>query len=138
MNDIKTHSEALPILFFDGVCVLCNGFADFILKHDKRGKLRLASLQGTTAAAMLPERLRSDMQSVILIINGKTYTHSKAVIRILMQMGGVYTSAAVLLLIPSRISDAIYRLISRKRYIWFGKRAQCRLPDKTEAHRFLP
>jgi predicted DCC family thiol-disulfide oxidoreductase YuxK len=138
MNDIKTHSESLPILFFDGACVLCNGFADFILKHDKGGKLRLASIQGTTAATLLSDELRTDMQSVILISNGKTYTRSKAVIRILMHMGGVYASASVLLLIPSALSDAVYRLVSRKRYAWFGKRAHCRLPDVSEADRFLP
>jgi len=138
MKDIKPHSESLPILFFDGTCVLCNGFADFILRYDKGGKLRLASIQGTTAATLLSDELRSDMQSVILISNGKTYTRSKAAIRILMHMGGVFASAAVLLLIPSFISDSVYRLISRKRYDWFGKRAHCRLPNASEAERFLP
>lgn len=138
MKPNTSYDASDPILFFDGVCVLCNGFADFILKHDKRGTLRMASLQGTTAAARLSDTMRTEMQSVILISNGKTYTRSKAVIRILMHMGGIYASAAILLLVPSVVSDAMYRLISRKRYSWFGKRESCRMPDAAEAERFLP
>jgi predicted DCC family thiol-disulfide oxidoreductase YuxK len=137
MNEASNQTPHLSILFFDGVCVLCNGFADFILKQDRGRTLHLASLQGETAAAMLPEEMRTHMQSVIFVHQGKTYTQSEAVIRILMQMGGFYSIAMILLIVPSFLSNAMYRYISRNRYAWFGKRASCRMPVPEEMNRFL-
>lgn len=137
MNEASPQTQHVSILFFDGVCVLCNGFADFILKQDRGRTLHLASLQGETAAAMLPEEMRTHMRSVIFVHQGKTYTQSEAVIRILMQLGGFYSIAMLLLIVPSFISNAMYRYISRNRYAWFGKRVSCRLPLPEEMDRFL-
>ncbi|WP_416349483.1 DCC1-like thiol-disulfide oxidoreductase family protein [Rhizobium sp. AN64] len=35
-----------PIILFDAECVLCSVNAQFVLRHDKAGYFRLASMQG--------------------------------------------------------------------------------------------
>lgn len=42
-----------PILFFDGVCGLCNRFVDLMLRADSQDRFRYAPLQGETAQRML-------------------------------------------------------------------------------------
>lgn len=42
-----------PILFFDGVCGLCNRFVDFMLRADRQDRFRYAPLQGETARRLL-------------------------------------------------------------------------------------
>ena len=46
-----------PILFIDGHCVLCQRAARWVLRHDRRGRVALAALQGKTAHRLLPAAL---------------------------------------------------------------------------------
>ena len=43
------------IVFYDGVCALCNGFVKFATRRDKGAALHFAPLQGDTAARMKAE-----------------------------------------------------------------------------------
>jgi predicted DCC family thiol-disulfide oxidoreductase YuxK len=43
----------------------------------------------------------------------------------------------VIRLIPAALRDALYRMIARNRYHWFGKSEQCMMPDPAVAARFL-
>jgi len=40
--------EAGAVIVFDGTCVLCNGWVDFLLRHDRAGRYRFAAMQGAT------------------------------------------------------------------------------------------
>ena len=128
-----------PILFFDGVCNLCNGAIQFILKNDRRGELRFASLQSDLAEEMLPPFgiNPKDLNSVVLYENGTVYTRSSSVLRTLKLMGGPLSYLAVFGIIPRRIRDFFYNYISHHRYNWFGKREQCMLPRPEWNARFL-
>lgn len=154
------HSQALgvtspttvegPVLFFDGTCVLCNGLADFVLRCDRNGTLRLATLQGLTAAWVLgdgePRSLArpsafhdfGDLGSVVLWDRGQIYRKSEAVIRAAQILGGVFRCAFLFRLIPRAVRDLVYDLVARNRFRWFGQRASCRLPTTAESTRFLP
>jgi predicted DCC family thiol-disulfide oxidoreductase YuxK len=123
-----------PILFFDGVCGLCNGVVNFLLRHDKQHKILFAPLQGSTAQQylMTPQTLRS----LVLYENGRAIEQAEAVLRLGMLMGGVWKFLAVAAhLIPFK--NVLYRFVARYRYWWFGKRAICRLPSPEERQRFL-
>src|SRR5262245_26110832 len=89
----STHPPAppaLPIAFFDGVCKLCNGYVDFMLKHDRRGRLRFASLQGQLAQSLIEPVLpvSGNFPSIVLLDEQGVHQKSAAVLRMLVRLGG--------------------------------------------------
>lgn len=126
------------IVFFDGVCGLCNHFVDFLLRTDKRQRLLFAPLQGPTAGEKLPPLLAKGLDTVVYLRNGKLHTRSGAAIRILMDVGGGWQVLAVFWSIPRPLRDLLYNAVANNRYQWFGEHATCRLPTPAERARFLP
>lgn len=128
------------IVFFDGVCSLCNSTVDFLIRRDLAGRLQFASLQGETAARLLPEPSRTDLNTMVLRTEGgATYRRSSAAIRILWRLGGAWTVAAILLwIVPKPLRDLGYRLVASNRYRLFGHRETCRMPTDEERSRILP
>lgn len=127
-----------PIVFFDGVCGLCNASVDRVLRWDRRGVFRLAPLQGETARQLLLPDDSQQLGSVVLRADGQTYRKSAAIVRILWRLGTACQIAGTLLwLIPRPIRDLGYMIISRNRYRWFGKKETCRMPTVQERARFL-
>lgn len=137
---VATHPEPEPpIIFFDGVCGLCNRFVDAVLRADRKGVFRFAPLQGETAKALLTPLPDDDRTwSVIYRDAQGTFRESEAVLRVLWRLGGWWKVLAVLQCVPRPIRDSVYRMVARNRYRWFGKRAACRLPTPEERARFLP
>jgi predicted DCC family thiol-disulfide oxidoreductase YuxK len=128
-----------PVLFFDGVCNLCNSSIDFVVRRDKKRRYRFAPLQGSTAAHAIPGLVETgDFDSFVLAEGGKIYTRSTAVLRVMAGLGGIWSAAKVLLFIPAPLRDAVYRLIAKNRYRWFGRKDTCRLPTPEEKALFLP
>lgn len=127
-----------PVLFFDGVCGLCNRFVDFVLRHDRQHRLFLAPLQGTTAAAELPDEVIHELDTVVFLDKQRWQIRSSAVVRILWQLGGIWLIPGTLLwLIPRPLRDVAYRLIAKNRYRLFGRHETCRIPTAAERSRFL-
>lgn len=125
-----------PVLFFDGVCGLCNRTVDFVLKHDRRGALRFAPLQGLTASARLAAPDRERLDSVVLQRQGATFKKSSAIVRLLWEMGGVWgVLGSVLWLIPKPLRDLGYVLVAKNRYRLFGQKETCRMPKPEERAR---
>lgn len=125
------------IVFFDGVCLLCNGFVDFVLSRDVERKFQFPPLQGTRASELLAPELRSDLQTVVLWSQGQVLTRSDAVLTVLTQLGGVWSLAKIFWVVPRPLRDLFYRLVASNRYSWFGRRETCRLPTKEERERIL-
>ena len=134
-----THdSPEGPVLFFDGVCGFCNRTVDLSLKWDRRGRIRFAPLQGTTAASLLPDEDVNNLDTVVFYENGTLSRRSTAVVGLLKNLGGVSRLLATLLwVIPRPLRDWGYRLIARNRYRLFGQKDTCRLPTPEERARFL-
>lgn len=127
-----------PILFFDGVCGLCNRFVDFIVKRDRHARIRLAPLQGETASRLLSEHDRTSLDSLVYCDGSRSFRRSSAVLRVFRCLGGLWWLPTVLLwLIPRPIRDCGYQLIARNRYRLFGVKSECRLPTPDERTRFL-
>lgn len=182
------RGPAGPVIFFDGVCALCNAFIDFVMARDRRGVFRFAALQGETAAGLLREpgapmestlrpvrplsewppipKSESDsgaaegtagggaeaaapptppasdagnwMRSIVLRDKDGLHRKSEAALRVLIGLGGAWRLAGWLRIIPRPLRDAVYDIIARNRYRWFGKREACRMPTPAERDRFLP
>lgn len=127
--------ENSDIVFFDGVCNLCNAFVDFVIRRNS--DLKFSSLQGQAAAKALPADLTRELPSVVFQSQGQIFTESTAALKILARLGGLWPILSVLLIFPKFLRDPVYRWVGRNRYAWFGKRETCRLPTPEERARFL-
>lgn len=129
-----------PILYFDGVCNLCNAAVQWVIKRDKQEQFRFASLQSEAGQSMLmsyfPEKSMIP-DSVLLEIDGRLYAKSSAAIKLLQMLGGVYKLSVIAWAVPRFIRDAVYDFIARNRYKWYGKRDSCMLPTPELKSRFL-
>lgn len=134
----QTGKSTERIVFFDGVCGLCNRFVDRLLRADKRHRLRFAPLQGSTAHARLPVELADALASVVYLRDGVVLQRSDAALRILMDLGGIRRLHGAFLLLPRSWRDSVYDWVARNRYRWFGKHDTCRVPSPAERARFLP
>jgi len=128
-----------PIVLFDGVCNLCNGFVQFAIKHDKRAKLKFASIQSDAAQNLLAkhDRANQPLKTVILIEGDKLYEKSSAGLRILRHFGGAWQLFYILMIFPKFIRDIVYNFIANNRYKWFGKKNECWIPTPELKSRFL-
>lgn len=134
------------VVFFDGVCALCDGSMRFLIGEDHNRLLRFAPLQGTTAAgepavAKIFEADGADLKSVIYLRDAgghkEVLTRSDAILAILDDLGGFWRVLALARFVPRALRDRVYDFIARNRYGWFGRLEACRLPGETDAARFL-
>ncbi len=128
------------IILFDGVCNLCNGAVNFVIKCDKKDLFRFAALQSEVGEKLVAERNidTSKIDSIILIDPEVAYyTKSTAALKIAASFGGIWTLVNVLNLIPNWLRDIVYDLVARYRYRWFGKKDQCMVPTAELREKFL-
>ena len=128
-----------PIIFFDGVCGMCNTFVDIILRADKQGVFLFAPLQGSTAKELLPPQGDdSEEWSMIYLDEKGVHDQSDASLAVYRRLGGLWSVLRLARFVPQALRLPVYRLIARNRYRWFGKKETCRLPTAAERARFLP
>ena len=127
------------IVVFDGVCVLCNGWVGFLLRHDRARQFRFAAMQDAAGRRLLAAHGLDpdDPMSFLLLDAAGAHTDSDAIIAVLMRLGGPWRAARALRLLPRRLRDCMYRALARNRYRWFGRRDACSLPPEGERDRFL-
>jgi predicted DCC family thiol-disulfide oxidoreductase YuxK len=128
-----------PLVLFDGVCNLCNGWVRFVIARDRAGIFRFAAQQSPAGQAIIDNRVRGVgvLSSVILIDNETIYTESDAILQILARLPPPWSWSAFLRIIPRRIRDACYRLVVRHRYQWFGRTEVCQVPSPDIRSRFI-
>lgn len=128
-----------PIILFDGVCNLCNGAVQYVIKHDKRGIFKFASLQGEPGQRLLKQYNLpvNSLNSFVLIQDGNAYTKSTAALMVAKQLNGVVKSLNVFRVIPAFIRDLVYNFIAQNRYRMFGRKESCIIPSPDLRARFL-
>lgn len=130
------------IIFFDGVCNLCNNFIDQIIQKDKKKIIYYSSLQADITKELLKpfniEVTDKTMSTIFFYENGKLYKQSTAVLKVYTNLGTGYSVLAkTLLVIPSFIRNLVYNFIAKNRYRFFGKKETCRLPTQEEKDQFI-
>lgn len=128
-----------PVLLFDGHCNLCNGAVQWVLARDKAATFRFTSLQ-SELGQQLQEQYELDpteLDSMVLIQNGKAYTRSSAALKTAEGLGGLYSAAGLFMLVPAFIRNGVYDFVARNRYRWFGRSEACWLPRPEWKERFL-
>lgn len=132
--------ENKKIILFDGVCNLCDGAVQFIIKHDKKDVFRYASLQSEIGKKLVAERGMDpeEIDSIMLIEPGVAYYRkSTAALEIARDLSGGYSLLKNFLLIPEIMRDGVYDFIANNRYRWFGKKEQCMIPTPELKAKFL-
>jgi len=132
-----TDEGAERIVFFDGVCGLCNQSVDFLLPKDKNNRLHFAALQGKTAERLLSQSERRELNSIVYWKESGTLNRSTAVLTLLKDMGGPWSVLSVFLIVPRPVRDFVYDQVAKYRYRWFGKRETCRMPVPSEQSKFM-
>jgi predicted DCC family thiol-disulfide oxidoreductase YuxK len=128
------------IILFDGVCNLCNGAVQFVIKRDNKDIFRFAALQSPVGKTLVKERGidTEKTDSILLIEPGIAYyAKSEAALRIAKNLSGGWPLLGIFLGIPPGFRDMIYDWIARNRYRWFGKREACMVPGPDLTKKFL-
>lgn len=131
--------EPHPIVVFDGVCVLCNGWVRFLLRHDRQRRYHFAAMQTVRGRSLLaahgldPE----DPVSFLFVENGRAWSDTDAILRVVGGLGGPWRLVGVVRLLPRPLRDRLYRRLARNRYRWFGRHEACLLPPAEHENRFL-
>jgi|TARA_B100000768_G_scaffold174725_1_gene185354 predicted DCC family thiol-disulfide oxidoreductase YuxK len=113
------------VIYFDGVCGLCNSFVKLLLKVDS--DLKFATLQGNSGQKLLTKINfnKSEFDTVIFQKNDQVYTKSSAVFEIFKTIGGLWKVFLIFSFLPISVTDAVYRYVALKRFKVFGKLDQC-------------
>ncbi len=128
-----------PILLFDGVCNLCNGFVNFAIARDPHGTLLFAALQSETGQRLIRQHgIPNDLRSFIFIEQDRYDEKSTAILKVLKRLNGAWPFLFGLMVVPKPIRNGVYDMIAKNRYRWFGKEAVCRMPTEETKRRFLP
>ena len=127
------------VLLFDGVCNLCNSSVNFIIDHDPKGQFKFAALQSDFGQERLKELgfNQEEFDSLVLLSEGKVYRKSTAALRIAKKLNGLWPLLYIFIIIPPFIRHAVYDLIGKNRYRWWGKRDSCRMPTPELRQRFV-
>jgi predicted DCC family thiol-disulfide oxidoreductase YuxK len=136
---VPSFPDDRPIIVFDGMCVLCSGFAQFVLRNDRKRRFRLLAAQTPLGTALYTHfGLDSvDYQTNLLLEDGRVWFKSEGSIRMFERLGFPWSLMAVGRLLPLPLRDRLYGVIARNRLRWFGRRQTCYLPDPAQADRFI-
>ena len=127
------------IILFDAICVICNGWAKFLIKHDKKLKFKLVSVQSALGEQILQYYAMSTTHytTMIVILNGQLYTESTALLKVMQHLGLPFSLMNTGYLIPRPIRDFLYRCVALHRYQLFGQTDACLLPSADNKRHFL-
>jgi predicted DCC family thiol-disulfide oxidoreductase YuxK len=131
--------ENKQIVLFDGICNLCEGTVQFLIKNNKAKNLYFASLQSEFGQSILRNfgLPLDDFSSFIYFENNKIYQQSTAALQVIKHLKGAWPLMGVFVIVPSFIRNGIYNYISKNRFNWFGQKTECWLPSSELKNRFL-
>jgi predicted DCC family thiol-disulfide oxidoreductase YuxK len=122
---------------FDGVCVLCSGGASWLMRHDRSSRIKFTSAQSPLGRALYAHYGVSMDETYLLIDGGRAFTASGGYVRLCGILGGWWRLLRVGAVIPERLRDAVYALIARNRYRWFGRSDYCQPLTPEQRERLL-
>ena len=141
----RPHSSA-PFLnrgqtavLFDGTCKLCNGWAKFIIRHDRRRRIQLATVQSVQGQQLLrwAGLPTDDFNTIVLIADNRFFVRSDAMFEILARLPRPWPWFKLARFVPKMLRDGMYNVIALNRFRLFGRYDTCRTPIADHPQRFL-
>ncbi|MDE2763914.1 MAG: DCC1-like thiol-disulfide oxidoreductase family protein [Gemmatimonadota bacterium] len=135
-------NDSPPVVLFDGDCSFCSATVRWTIERDPLARLRFAPLRSAAArraVALADPHADFDAlpDTIVLADEGGVHTTSTAVLRMARHLRFPYPALSLALLVPRPVRDAVYRVLARNRYRWFGRSDDCPLPPPGSASRFL-
>jgi len=143
------HPSDIPkdhaVLFYDADCMMCSGFAEWILKQDAKRQLYLAPLLGETSGAFFkagafPYNPQQRLDSVLFIKAGEAqaYQEMTAIVHLLDFLQTRPALHAFLNAIPVPLDSVLYKLAAKIRLLTKTKpKASCVLMQPEFRDRLL-
>jgi predicted DCC family thiol-disulfide oxidoreductase YuxK len=127
------------VVYYDGICGLCDFFVNLIVKIDSKGILKFSSLQGPSGQKLLNDLKfkTEELDTVLFRTNDQVYTKSTAVFKIIKSIGGIWRVFLFFELLPTSFNDFIYKKIAINRYKIFGKLDQCDISKFNKPGQFI-
>jgi len=127
------------LILFDGVCNLCSALVQFVIRHDPAAKFRFAAIQSQVGREIFQSHGldAADLQTFVFIAEGKLFLRSDAAIEVVSRFGRAWSICKIFRFVPRAFRNAIYSLIARNRYRWFGRKEVCMVPTPEIKERFL-
>lgn len=137
--EIEKIIQQHDIILFDAICVLCNGWAKFLIRYDRQSKFKLASVQSPLGEAILKYYGMSteDYSTMLVVYNGQRYVESSAFLKVMQQLKFPFSLTNIGYLVPSIIRDFLYRRVALNRYPLFGTTSSCLLSSQENRSHFL-
>jgi predicted DCC family thiol-disulfide oxidoreductase YuxK len=127
-----------PVILFDGHCRFCCGVVRQILRLDRKGRFRFATLQSDVGQRLRQENsIPENIKSIVLIEDKTSYVRSDAVLAIIRHLPFGIIIAGPARLVSRQARDRLYAWFARNRYKWFGQAEKCFIPDDQTKDRFL-
>ncbi|MEZ2901323.1 thiol-disulfide oxidoreductase DCC family protein [Acinetobacter terrestris] len=138
-HKIEDIIQQYDIILFDAICVICNGWAKFLIKYDQHAKFKLVSAQSPLGEAILKYyNMSTEHYTTMLVIkDGQLYTESTALLKVMQYLGLPFSLMNSGYLIPRFIRDFLYRRVALNRYQLFGTTDNCLLPSAENKSHFL-
>lgn len=137
--DAHKEAESKNIVFFDGVCGICNKSVDFLVRKNRKKQFAFAPLQSDDSFEFLkPFGVdATQLNSIVFYKNGKVYQKTRAVLEICRLLPGLWPLFYGFMILPFFLRDPIYNFVAKNRYKWFGKKEACRIPSPEERSYFI-
>ncbi|MEM8606397.1 MAG: DCC1-like thiol-disulfide oxidoreductase family protein [Myxococcota bacterium] len=135
MSELPTR-----VIFYDGVCAMCNGIVKWLLRLDRRGVFSFAALESETAGAararfpMIP----NDIETMVYLRDGEVFLRSRGAFEAMRELDYPWKAISWFRVLPVWLTDPFYRLLAAVRYRVFGRYDVCPLPPVEHRSRFLP
>lgn len=128
------------IVLFDGVCAMCSGAVDLLIRLDRDRLFKYAALQGETAAALrkVHPEIPENIDTMAIVDDGVVYVRMKGVCRAARYLPWPWKAGYAFFVLPAWLTNPLYNLVAAWRYRLFGKKESCRLPTPEEVELILP
>jgi predicted DCC family thiol-disulfide oxidoreductase YuxK len=125
-------------ILFDGVCILCSFWVQYVIKHDSAARFRFLAIQ-SEAGRTLAQNLSINPdhpETNVVVIAGTAYFKSDAAIEVMTRLSTT-SGLGFLRFIPARLRDIVYDGVARNRYRLFGRRTSCWIPSEDMRQRLF-
>lgn len=131
-DEILDISNQYAIVVYDGQCMMCNRFIQFLLKNDTKEQFKFVAYQ-----AILNHEIYGNRESIELIYKKNQTTQSTAILNCFKQLSFMYCWISIFSIVPRSLRDKIYSIVAKNRYSLFGKSEKCIIPNEDSKNRFL-
>jgi len=120
-----------PIVFYDGHCPVCHYRVRYVIKNDNKKQLYFASLQGEFAKNFSSKNNLINIDTVVFYLPEiRPYIHSEAIFELLKYLKKYTLLYYLLMITPSVISNILYKIVAKTRYMIFRRYDKCKIPSK--------